>query len=207
MGTTIRVQHREASEYRVQRQNAAMQAARNLVDVPDMPRAPGVPAGPQGHGYGHGYSSSRGSNVGRPMYYPPYYGYPGIPMPPHGFYGPPPPQPATMMGQSVVPPRGSPTETGQPYYPAHGVYNQQVHLFDVKFCLALPPLIVGIAAPDHGRIYIHVSIGNSARSRAIWIEPGLWTRYMTDASYTSLHSGDCCHHVLVIASSTLTNIF
>ncbi|KAF9538131.1 hypothetical protein EC957_007205 [Mortierella hygrophila] len=125
--TTIRVQHRETSEYRVQRQNAAMQAARNLVDVPDMPRAPGAPAGPQGHGYGHGYPSSRGLSVGRPMYYSPYYGYPGMLMPPHGFYGPPPPQPATMMSQPVVPASGSPssTEAGQPYYPAHGVYNQQ----------------------------------------------------------------------------------
>ncbi|KAK3806007.1 MAG: hypothetical protein JOS17DRAFT_768070 [Linnemannia elongata] len=126
--TTIRVQHRETSEYRVQRQNAAMQAARNLVDVPDMPRAPGASTGPQGHGYGHEYPPFRGPNVGRPMYYPPYYGCLGMPMPPHGFYGPPPPPSATMMGQPVVSPRGPPssTEAGQPYYSAHGVYSQQV---------------------------------------------------------------------------------
>ncbi|KAF8928879.1 hypothetical protein BGZ47_001379 [Haplosporangium gracile] len=127
LGTTIRVQHRETSEYRMQRQNAAMQAARNLVDVPDMPRAPGAPAGPHGYGYGHGYSPFRGPNVGRPIHYPPYYGYPGMPMVPHGYYGLPPPHPATMMGQPGAPPRGPPssTETGQSYYPAPGVYNQQ----------------------------------------------------------------------------------
>ncbi|KAH7047186.1 hypothetical protein BKA57DRAFT_493816 [Linnemannia elongata] len=125
--TTIRVQHRETSEYRVQRQNAAMQAARNLADVPDMPRAPGAHTGLQGHGYGHGCPPFRGQNIGRPVYYPPYYGYPGMPMPPHGFYGLPPPQPTTMMGHPAVPLRGHPpsTEAGQSYYHAHGSYNQQ----------------------------------------------------------------------------------
>ncbi|KAF9134303.1 hypothetical protein BGW39_007472 [Mortierella sp. 14UC] len=128
LDTTIRVQHRETSEYRVQRQNAAMQAARNLIDVPDMPRAPGAPVGPQGHGYGHGYQSYRGPGVGRPIYYPPYYGYPGMPMAPHGYYGPPPPlQPATMMSQPGGAPRGPPasSEGNQPYYHGPGMYNPQ----------------------------------------------------------------------------------
>ncbi|KAG0282340.1 hypothetical protein BGZ96_000583 [Linnemannia gamsii] len=127
LGTTIRVQHRETSEYRVQRQNAAMQAARNLTDVPDMPRAPGAPAGPHGYGYGQSYPPFRGSNVGRPMYYTPYHGYPGMPVPSHGYYGPPPPQMSTMLVQPGSAPRGPPssTEAGQSYYPAPGVYNQQ----------------------------------------------------------------------------------
>jgi hypothetical protein len=135
--TTIRVQHRETSEYRVQRQNAAMQAARNLTDVPDMPRAPGKPAGPHGHGYTQGYPPFRGPNVGRTLYYPPYYVYPGMPMPSHGYFGPPSPQTATMMGPPGAAPCGPPssTEAGQPYYPVPGVYNQQVHHSDVGFAI------------------------------------------------------------------------
>ncbi|KAF9903072.1 hypothetical protein EC991_004246 [Linnemannia zychae] len=128
LDTTIRVQHRETSEYRVQRQNAAMQAARNLADVPDMPRAPGAPIGSHGHGYGHGYQSYRGPGVGRPIYYAPYYGYPGMPMAPHSYYGPPPSsQPVTMMNQPGGAPRGphASSDGNQSYYNGPGAYNQQ----------------------------------------------------------------------------------
>ncbi|KAK3842480.1 MAG: hypothetical protein J3R72DRAFT_474793 [Linnemannia gamsii] len=128
LDTTIRVQHRETSEYRIQRQNAAMQAARNLVDVPDMPRAPGAPVGAHGHGYGLGYQPYRGSSTGRPIYYPPYYGYTGMPMVPHGYYGPPlAPQPTAMMGQPGGTPRGplSSSEGNRPYHHGPGVYNLQ----------------------------------------------------------------------------------
>ncbi|KAG0275053.1 hypothetical protein BGZ95_009237 [Linnemannia exigua] len=128
LDTTIRVQHRETSEYRIQRQNAAMQAARNLVDVPDMPRAPGAPVGPHGHGYGLAYQPYRGPGAGRPIYYPPYYGYPGMPLVPHGYYGSPlPSQSSTMMDQPGGAPRGPPfsSEGNRPYHHGSGMYNQQ----------------------------------------------------------------------------------
>ncbi|KAF9089559.1 hypothetical protein BGX23_006591 [Mortierella sp. AD031] len=127
LDTTLRVQHRETSEFRVQRQNAAMQAARNLIDDPAIPRPPAPSAAPHGSGYGPGFQPYRGPGVGRPMYYPPFYGYGGVPVP-LGYY-PPPPQPASMLGQPGATPRGPPTssDNGQAYYQGPAPYNNRAN--------------------------------------------------------------------------------
>ncbi|KAG0298885.1 hypothetical protein BGZ98_010434 [Dissophora globulifera] len=84
LGTTIRVQHREASEYRMQRQNAAIQAARWLNMSHAAVRSEmGLPAPPvHTADYSGGYQQYRGPSVERtPMYYTAYYAYPAANMP------------------------------------------------------------------------------------------------------------------------------
>ncbi|KAF9365002.1 hypothetical protein BGX34_011761 [Mortierella sp. NVP85] len=130
LGSTIRVQHREASEYRFQRQNAAFQAACNL-NLPHTGGPPpiGMPALPMHTSeYGGMYQPYRGPGIGRPMYYPTYYTYPmpGMPMAGTGFV--PRPQHGAMFIQPSSATRG-PTSTpdySQGYYPGVTTYNNQV---------------------------------------------------------------------------------
>ncbi|KAF9917419.1 hypothetical protein BX616_001043 [Lobosporangium transversale] len=119
-GSVIRVQHREASEYRIQRQNAAFQATQHL----NTPHAIGPPPinmpAPviNASEYRGAYLPYRGPRGGRPMYYAAYYAYPpaGIPIAGPGFL------PQTQPRAMYVSPGGllrAPTrtpETNQTYY-------------------------------------------------------------------------------------------
>ncbi|KAF9936905.1 hypothetical protein BGZ65_001948 [Modicella reniformis] len=130
LGSTIRVQHREASEYRLQRQNAAIQAARSL----NMPHTGGPPPvgmpTPPVHtpAYSGVYQPYRGYGIGRPMYYTTYYTYPapGMPIAGSGFI--PRPQPGAVFVQPGAGTRGPPVnlDGNQGYYPGATTYSSQV---------------------------------------------------------------------------------
>ncbi|KAI1315037.1 hypothetical protein EDD11_001376 [Mortierella claussenii] len=116
LGNIIRVQHREASEYRLQRQNAAIQAARSLnAHHPIGPPAVDMPTPPTRiSDYRRGYTPYRG--LGRPMYYTTYYAYTpqGMPVAGPGFV----PQPGAMY----VPPGGASRGSTMSPYSAPGLY-------------------------------------------------------------------------------------
>ncbi|KAG0262788.1 hypothetical protein BG011_009709 [Mortierella polycephala] len=101
LGTTIRVQYRETSEYRQQRQNAAIQAARGLT----MPSSAGVsPVGASPPILTPHYPDP---SIGRPFYYTAYYPYPvsqGMPMVGSGAV--PQPRSGSMYAQHNLTPRG-----------------------------------------------------------------------------------------------------
>ncbi|KAF9919883.1 hypothetical protein FBU30_010414 [Linnemannia zychae] len=122
--TTIRVQHRETNEYRAQRQNAAMQAARSLIDMSDMSYLSGMPVNLHSTGYGHDYQHYRG-NIGRSMSYVPYYGFANVSA--HGYYGPFPSRSSTAISQSDGSPHSSSSSNDGPQFYYHGSnqYNQQ----------------------------------------------------------------------------------
>ncbi|KAF9361295.1 hypothetical protein BGX26_004480 [Mortierella sp. AD094] len=127
--TTIRVQHREASEYRIQRQNAAIQAARSL-SIPRLVIPPPIGMSTQHLNtaeYCGGYQPYQSSGVEGAMYSTTYYTYPptGMPMAGMGFI--PVPQLGAMYLRQGGGPQGSTMthDLSQGYYQGFMAYNGQ----------------------------------------------------------------------------------
>ncbi|KAG0360749.1 hypothetical protein BGZ54_009398 [Gamsiella multidivaricata] len=130
LGTTIRVQHREASEYRQQRQSAATQAARSL-NVPHSMAGPppmGISAPPvHVPEYNEGYQPYRAPGMERPMYYTTYYAYPapGMPMTAPGFVSRPPSGPMFVQPGGIHRRTVANHDGNQPHYQGMAAYAVQ----------------------------------------------------------------------------------
>ncbi|KAF9115951.1 hypothetical protein BGX27_005643 [Mortierella sp. AM989] len=124
--TTIRVQHREASEYRMQRQNAAIQATRSL-NVPHLVGSPPIeistqPLNPMEY-YGT-YQPYQSPGPGRITFPSTYYTYPSPRMPMAGMGFVPVPQLSTVyLQQSGGPLRPTMANDGQGYYQGFMTYS------------------------------------------------------------------------------------